>query len=36
MIRNIVFDMGNVLIVFDPQYFMDLEGIKDPEDEENV
>lgn len=32
MIRNIVFDMGNVLIVFDPQYFMDLEGIKDPED----
>ncbi len=32
MIRNIVFDMGNVLVVFDPQYFMDQEGITDPED----
>jgi len=32
MIRNIVFDMGNVLVVFDPQYFMDLEGINDKDD----
>ncbi len=32
MIRNIVFDMGNVLIVFDPQYFMDVAGITDEED----
>ena len=32
MIRNIVFDMGNVLIVFDPEHFMDVEGIADPED----
>ena len=27
-----VFDMGNVLVVFDPQQFMDNEGISDPED----
>ncbi len=32
MIRNMVFDMGNVLVVFDPQQFMDNEGISDPED----
>ncbi|MBR6164657.1 MAG: HAD family phosphatase [Clostridia bacterium] len=32
MIRNIVFDMGNVLILFDPNRFMDREGITDPED----
>ncbi len=32
MIRNIVFDMGNVLVVFDPQRFMDNAGISDPED----
>ena len=32
MIRNIVFDMGNVMIRFDPGYFMDREGITDPED----
>ena len=32
MIRNIVFDMGNVLILFDPEYFMDLEGITEAED----
>lgn len=36
MTRNLVFDMGNVLIVFDPQYFMDLEGITDPADRELV
>ena len=29
MIRNIVFDMGNVLIRFDPDLFMDREGITD-------
>ena len=32
MIRNIVFDMGNVLIRFDPEVFIDREGIRDPED----
>ena len=32
MIKNIVFDMGNVLIVFDPGFFMDNAGITDPED----
>ncbi len=32
MIRNIVFDMGNVLIMFDPEVFMDREGVTDPED----
>ena len=36
MIRNIVFDMGNVLLVFDPQRFMDNEGITHPEDREVV
>ena len=30
MIRNIVFDMGNVMIRFDPNYFMDRDGITDP------
>ena len=32
MIRNIVFDMGNVVICFDPQHFMDRAGISSPED----
>ena len=32
MIKNIVFDMGNVIIRFDPQYFISREGITDPED----
>ena len=32
MIRNIVFDMGNVLIRFDPHFFLDRAGINDPED----
>ena len=36
MIRNIVFDMGNVLVVFDPQRFMDNEGITDPKDRELI
>jgi len=36
MIRNIVFDMGNVLVVFDPQYFMTLEGITDPNDRQLI
>jgi len=29
MIKNIVFDMGNVLIRFDPEMFMDQEGVTD-------
>ena len=36
MIRNIVFDMGNVIIRFDPPFFMDREGITDPEDRKTV
>ena len=32
MIRNIVFDMGKVMIQFDPNRFMDRAGIKDPAD----
>ena len=32
MIRNIVFDMGNVVIRFDPAFFMDRAGIHDPVD----
>lgn len=32
MIRNIVFDMGNVLIRFDPEHFIDREGVTDPSD----
>lgn len=32
MIRNIVFDMGNVLIRFDPSLFIEREEITDPED----
>ncbi len=32
MIRNVVFDMGNVVIRFDPFLFMDREGITKPED----
>ena len=36
MIRNIVFDMGNVMIRFDPLYFMDREEITDPEDRKLV
>ena len=32
MIRNIVFDMGNVMIRFDPALFIRREGITDPED----
>ena len=36
MIRNIVFDMGNVLIRFDPDFFMTREGITDPEDRKTV
>ena len=34
MIRNIVFDMGNVLIRFDPELFMTREGITRPKDRE--
>lgn len=36
MTKNIVFDMGNVLIVFDPGYFMDLEGITDAGDRDII
>ena len=36
MIRNIVFDMGNVVIRFDPSYFMDRARINDPEDRKLV
>ena len=32
MIRNIVFDMGKVMIQFDPDRFMDRAGIKAPAD----
>lgn len=32
MIRNIVFDMGNVMIRFEPSLFIEREGITDPED----
>ena len=32
MIRNIVFDMGNVILRFDPEYFMTREGILAEED----
>ena len=32
MIRNIVFDMGNVLIRFEPERFMDHAGITDKQD----
>ena len=36
MIRNIVFDMGNVMIRFDPAYFITREGITDPADRKLV
>lgn len=32
MIRNIVFDMGNVIVRFDPVYFLDRACITDPDD----
>ena len=32
MIKNIVFDMGQVIVKFDPKYFIDREGITDPDD----
>ena len=32
MIRNIVFDMGNVVVIFDPSYFLDRAEIHDPDD----
>ena len=31
-IRNIVFDMGNVMIHFDPETFISRENVTDPED----
>ena len=36
MVRNIVFDMGNVLIRFDPEEFIRRENITDPEDRKLV
>ena len=36
MIKNIVFDMGNVVIRFDPNYFLDRAGISDPADRKLV
>ena len=36
MIRNIVFDMGNVILRFDPEYFMTREGILAEEDRKIV
>ncbi len=36
MIRNIVFDMGNVIIRFDPASFMDRVGLSDPSDRKLV
>ena len=32
MIRNIVFDMGQVIVRFDPKYFIEREGITDADD----
>ena len=32
MIKNIIFDMGNVLIYFDRDYFLDAAGVTDPKD----
>ena len=34
MIRNLIFDMGNVLIDFVPEHFMDKEGVTDKGDRE--
>lgn len=36
MIRNIVFDMGQVMIRFDPEIFMDRAGIHDPDDRRQI
>ena len=36
MIRNIVFDMGKVIIRFDPDFFMDREGVTDPADRDLI
>ena len=32
--RNLIFDMGGVLIRFDPEYFLTREGVHDPDDRE--
>lgn len=34
MIKNLIFDMGNVLINYTPEHFMDREGITDEKDRE--
>ncbi|MBO7677606.1 MAG: HAD family phosphatase [Erysipelotrichaceae bacterium] len=32
MIKNIIFDMGNVLVKYDPDFILDSHGVNDPED----
>lgn len=34
MITTLLFDMGNVLIHYDPQHFLDRMGVTDPQDQE--
>ena len=34
MIKNVIFDMGNVLIYFNRDVFLDRVGLKNPEDRE--
>ena len=34
MIRNIIFDMGNVLIRYAPEYFIERAGIRDPREKD--
>ena len=36
MIRNIVFDMGNVVLRFSADLFLDREGVTDPEDRKTI
>ena len=36
MIRNIVFDMGNVMLRFDPKLFMERVGVTEPEDQKLI
>ena len=36
MIRNIVFDMGNVVVRYDPSYFVERAGIRNPEDRQLI
>lgn len=36
MIRSIVFDMGNVLLRFDPKLFLERVGVEEPEDQKLI